>query len=212
MRLSTSAIAWFAATAMSVASAEACAATSEVPGANPGNVAGHVPEQEQQAQRAPARATQSAPSSQWWSPGDGRTLPALATYGDPYGEVGVLSASGAVPTRGHPFFEPNGQHGRACVTCHQPANGMSLSVEMIRRRWDETHGKDPLFAPVDGMICPNLPPEDARSHSLLLDRGLFRIFLPWPPKAADGSNIEPEFTLEVVRDPSGCTTSAEYGL
>jgi hypothetical protein len=185
---------------------------SEAPGAKPDNVAGHVPEQKQQARRAPANVTQNAPSSQWWSPGDGKTLPALATYGDPFGEVGVLNASGPVPTRGHPFFEPIGQNGRACVTCHQPANGMSLSVEMIRRRWDETHGKDPLFAPVDGMNCPDLPPDDPKSHSLLLNRGLFRIFLPWPPKAADGSPIEPEFTLEVVRDPTGCNTSPQYGL
>jgi len=124
----------------------------------------------------------------------------------------VLNSGGPVSTRGHPFFEPIGQNGRACVTCHQPANGMSLSVETIRRRWDETHGKDPLFAPVDGMNCPNLPADDPRSHSLLLNRGLFRIFLPWPPKAADGSAIEPEFTLEVVRDPTGCNTSREYGL
>lgn len=212
MRFSTSGIAWLAATAVVVAGSLADAASTEVPGASAGNVAGHVPEQNRQAQRAPTRATENAPSSNWWSPGDGRTLPALATYGDPFGEVGVLSSSGPVPTRGHPFFEPIGQNGRACVTCHQPENGMSLSAETIRHRWDETHGKDPLFAPVDGMNCPNLPPDDPRSHSLLLDRGLFRIFLPWPPKAADGSAIEPEFTLEVVRDPTGCNTSPQYGL
>ncbi len=47
---------------------------------------------------------------------------------------------------------------------------------------------------------------------MLLERGLFRIFLPWPPKAVDGSTIEPEFTLEVVRDPTGCNTHPEYGL
>src|SRR5690348_15044575 len=212
MRFSTSGIAWLATTAIMVTASIAGAATTEVPGASSANVAGHVPEQNQQAQRAPTRATEGAPSSSWWAPGDVRTLPALATYADPFGEVGVLSASGPVPTRGHPFFEPLGQNGRACVTCHQPENGMSLSVETIRRRWDETHGKDPLFAPVDGMNCPNLPPDDPRSHSLLLDRGLFRIFLPWPPRAADGSSIEPEFTIEVVRDPTGCNSHPVYGL
>ncbi len=184
----------------------------DVPGAASNNVSGHVPEQNQQAQRAPASYAKGSSSSQWWSPGGGETLPALATYSDPFGEVGVLSSGGPVPTRGHPFFEPIGKNGRACVTCHQPSDGMSLSVETIRRRWDETHGKDPLFAPVDGMNCPNLPPDDPRSHSLLLNRGLFRIFLPWPPKAADGSTIEPEFTLEVVRDPTGCNTSPKSGL
>ena len=47
---------------------------------------------------------------------------------------------------------------------------------------------------------------DPKSHSLLLERGLFRVFLPWPPKAADGTPIDPEFTIEVVRDPTGCNT------
>jgi hypothetical protein len=212
MRFSTSGIARFAATAIMAAAALAGAATTEVPGAGSGNMAGHIPDQNQQGQGAPTRPTQRAASSQWWSPGDGRTLPALATYPNSFGEVGVLNASGPVSTQGHPFFEPIGRNGRACVTCHQPEDGMSLSVETIRRRWDETQGKDPLFAPVDGMNCPNLPPGDPRSHSLLLNRGLFRIALPWPPKAADGSPIEPEFTLEVVRDPTGCNTSPEYGL
>lgn len=151
-------------------------------------------------------------STSWWTPGNGRPLEALATYGNAHGSVGVLNAGGPVVTAGHPFFEPIGGNGRACVTCHQPANAMSLSVEMIRKRWEDTRGKDPLFAPIDGMDCPNLPPDDPRSHSLLLERGLFRIFLPWPPKRADGSNIDPEFTLEVVRDPTGCNTHPEYGL
>ncbi len=43
-------------------------------------------------------------------------------------------------------------------------------------------------------------------------RGLFRIPLAWPPKNADGSAKPVEFKIEVVRDPTGCNTSAEYGL
>ncbi len=173
----------------------------------------HVPDQNQQAQRAPARQVQNtSPSADWWAPGDGKLLAALASYSNDSGNVGVLNTSGPVITTGHPFFEAIGQNGRACVTCHQPANGMSLSVQLIRQRWDETHGKDPLFASVDGANCPHLAPGDPLSHSLLLERGLFRIFLPWPPKAADGSTIDPEFTLEMVRDPTGCNTHPEYGL
>src|SRR3954466_12783360 len=106
MRFSTSGIVWLAATAVFVASSLVCADTPEVAGASSGNVAGHVPEQNQQAQRAPMHVTDVAPSSLWWAPGEGRTLPALATYADSFGEVGVLSSSGPVPTRGHPFFEP----------------------------------------------------------------------------------------------------------
>jgi hypothetical protein len=179
----------------------------------PAEVAGHVPPQNAQAQLAPTVPVSSEPSAtSWWTPGDGRTLAELAPYRNAFGSVGVLNAAGPVASAGHPFFEPIGQNGRACVTCHQPANAMSLSAEMIRQRWQETQGKDPLFAPVDGMNCPHLPADDPRSHSLLLDRGLFRIFLPWPPRAPDGSSLEPEFTLEVVRDPTGCNTHPLYGL
>ena len=191
----------------------AFAIAQSVPGADRDKVSGHVPEQNVQAQRAPAAPESVVPSStSWWLSGSGKLLGELTPYRNAHGSVGVLNASGPFPTAGHPFFEPIGRNGRACVTCHQPANAMSLSVEMIRQRWEETEGKDPLFAPVDGMNCPHLPPADPRSHSLLLERGLFRIFLPWPPKAADGSNIDPEFTLEVVRDPTGCNTHPDYGL
>ncbi len=148
----------------------------------------------------------------WWSPGQGTPLPEYATYANDQGELGVLNTSGPVETKGHPFFEPIGTNGRACVTCHQPSDGMSVSVRSIRERWTATGGKDPLFAAVDGMNCPNLPPDDPRSHSQLLDRGLFRIALPWPPQRADGTRIDPEFSIEVIRDPGGCNTDPRYGL
>jgi hypothetical protein len=160
---------------------------------------------------AASHSTQGSRDS-WWAPGQGTALPAFATYDDDAGQIGILNTGGEIATRGHPFFEPIGSNGRACVTCHQPADGMSLSVKSIRERWQATGGKDPLFAAVDGMNCPNLPPLDPKSHSLLLERGLFRISLPWPPRRADGTPIDPEFTIEVVRDPTGCNTDPEYGL
>ncbi|MEP7312946.1 MAG: hypothetical protein ABI859_10205, partial [Pseudomonadota bacterium] len=181
------------------------------PGAQ-SDVAGHVPAQAEQAQRAPVRDSRSPRAVDWWSPGEGRVFAEYSTYSNDVGELGVLLQGGALATRGHPFFEPIGTNGRACVTCHQPGNGMSLSVHSIQERWRETGGKDPLFAAVDGANCPNLPAADPASHSLLLERGLIRVFLPWPPKSADGSTIDPEFTLEVVRDPTGCNTSPQYGL
>jgi hypothetical protein len=124
----------------------------------------------------------------------------------------VLNASGPYATKGHPFFEPIGTNGRACITCHQPADAMSLSLRSVRERWASTGGRDPLFAAVDGANCPTLPAADPRSHSLLLERGLFRLALPWPPRRADGTAIDPEFTIEVVRDPTGCNTDPIYGL
>lgn len=155
---------------------------------------------------------QSGTSDSWWAPGQGTPLASLNVYPNDRGEVGILNVAGSYETRGHPFFEPIGSNGRACITCHQPSDAMSLSVRSVRERWVATGGRDPLFAAVDGMNCPTLPPADPRSHSLLLERGLFRIALPWPPRRADGTAIDPEFTIEVVRDPTGCNTDPTYGL
>src|SRR5690606_627922 len=148
----------------------------------------------------------------WWAPGDGRVLPAYVEYENEHGRLGIVNANGPIETAGHPFFEPLGTNGRACVSCHQPADGMSLSVATIRQIWEATNGTDPIFAPVDGMNCPNLPPGDPASHSLLLERGLFRLALPWPPVDTDGRALEPEFTSEVVRDPTRCNTDPVYGI
>jgi hypothetical protein len=150
--------------------------------------------------------------AQWWEPGDERPLPAQVDYPNALGSFGLLNSSGEVDTKGHPFFEALGSNGRGCVTCHQPADAMSLSLTSIRERWETTQGDDPLFAQFDGMNCPNLTRGERASHSLLLDRGLIRVALPWPPRAANGELIEPEFTLEVVRDPTGCNTDAVYGI
>src|SRR5690606_20370680 len=101
-------------------------------------------------------------------------------------------------------------NGRACVTCHQPADGMSLSAETARDRWTATGGEDPLFAAYDGSNCPTLPQRERASHSLLLDYGLIRIERRWPPRDLSGETITPDFDIAVVRDPWGCN-SGDYG-
>src|SRR5262245_19420077 len=154
----------------------------------------------------------SGRASDWWAPGNGAVLPEIFEYEDPVGGLSILNTVGRIQTKGHPFFEAIGSNGRACVTCHQPSDAMSISGDTIRLRWLVTNGEDPLFAAIDGRNCPNLPDRDPLAHSLMLDRGLIRVFLPWPPKAGDGSVVKPEFTIEVVRDPTGCNTSPVYGL
>src|SRR5437879_5047148 len=140
----------------------------------------------------------------WWDPARGMPLAPSKDYDDPSGQLRLLNQSGEVQTKGHPFFTPLGSNGRSCITCHQPTSAMSLSVDLIRMRWAETDGKDPLFAAIDGSNCPDLPQDKEESHSLLLERGLFRIFLPWPPVTASGQPVKPDFRIEVVRDPTGC--------
>ncbi len=144
-----------------------------------------------------------APPPRWWSPGDGRVFPEKFAYPNAYGSLGVQLSGGPMATKGHPFFSPLGPDGRACVTCHQPADSMSLSAATAQDRWTATNGRDPLFAAYDGSDCPTLPQAKRSSHSLLLDHGLIRIERPWPVKGAD-------FTIDVVRDPNGCNSGA-YG-
>jgi hypothetical protein len=148
----------------------------------------------------------------WVEPGSNAVLPEFDAFDSVEGTLGVLNATGPVNTEGHPFFTPLGTNGRACVNCHQPTYGMSVSAEGLLERWRLTVGKDPVFAAFDGSNCPGLPQDKASSHSLLLKRGLFRIPLQWPPRNADGSAKPVEFAIEVVRDPAGCNTSARYGL
>lgn len=148
----------------------------------------------------------------WWAPGEGRTLPEQLDSANAHGSLRLLVAGGAVRTKGHPFFEATGSNGRACVTCHQPADAMSLSARTAQERWAATAGRDPLFAAIDGSNCPTLPQADKAAHSLLLEHGLFRIQRPWPPRDSQGKALAADFTLEVVRDPTGCNTGTVHGL
>ena len=153
----------------------------------------------------------SAREGTWWEPGADRTWPEVLDYPNAGGVLRTLITGGPVQTRGHPFFEPLGTTGRACVSCHQPANGMSLAAETIRERWRATGGRDPIFAAVDGSNCPTLPQGVAASHSMLLERGLFRIERPWPVTQYEGRPVTPDFTIEVMRDPYGCNSGPRYG-
>ena len=91
----------------------------------------------------------------WIEPGGKEILPAFDQFENPLGKLGVIQASGTVETSGHPFFTPLGANGRACVNCHQPAYGMSVSAASLRERWLATDGKDPVFATFDGSNCPD---------------------------------------------------------
>lgn len=168
------------------------------------------------SQSAPSLSSNGKPAlytgPRWWPPGSGGEFPEMISYEDETGIISTYNTAGPTDTTGHPFFEAIGSNGRACVTCHQPSDGMTLSVKTIQERWKDSDGNDPLFAAIDGSNCPDLPQKLKSSHTLLLEHGLFRIFRPWPPKRFGGKTIAPEFSIEVVHDPTGCNTGPTYGL
>ena len=148
----------------------------------------------------------------WIVPGSDDVWPQSFEAVNAHGKLGFIHTGGDIDMKNHAFFMPLGTNGRACVSCHQPGDGMGLSVESLRRRWEETDGRDPVFATYDGANHPKLPQEDKAAHSLLLNRGLFRIELPWPVKSDHGVAVHPEFDIEVVSDPTGVNLDPELGL
>ncbi len=147
-------------------------------------------------------------------------VPQLEVDSDPSGWLGTYQPDGPTNTADNAFFQALGTNGRSCVTCHQPSSAMSVSVRNIKKRLKATGGKDPIFAPVDGANCPNLVAASETSgalfggeegkgredfedaHSLLINKGLFRIALPVPAKA--------EYKLDVVSDPTTCNLDPHY--
>ena len=119
----------------------------------------------------------------------------LFPFTDKTGAVATFNTAGAIDESG-PFFQSLGTNGRNCGSCHRIDQAMSLSSAGARAIYAQTHGKDPLFATVDGANCPTDDGRDRSSHSLLLARGLIRIGLTLP--------ANPEFTISVMHDPYGC--------
>jgi cytochrome c peroxidase len=130
---------------------------------------------------------------------DSRTIPKLDVHSDPNGLFATYQPSGPSSEK-NAFFQSLGTNGRACVTCHQPGDAWTISVAHIQRRFIETLGTDPLFAPIDGANC-----NDTNDSSLLLGHGLIRVFLPISPVTASG-NV-PEFQVESIDDPYNCQLS-----
>src|SRR5919108_5915127 len=65
----------------------------------------------------------------------------------------TLSSDGGV-TPEHPFFRPLGSTGRACATCHVPAEGWSLVPAEVQHRFEASAGLDPLFQAHDAAVSP----------------------------------------------------------
>jgi hypothetical protein len=119
----------------------------------------------------------------------------------------TVTPTGSIDTSGL-FFQSLGVNGRACVSCHVAAEGWTITPAGVRRRFQETGGRDPIFRPNDGSTSPlaDLSTKEARARAfaLLISKGLIRVGLPIP----DGA----EFELAAVDDPYGYASSKELSL
>ena len=131
----------------------------------------------------------------------------LEPFPDATGAFQTVSTTGAIDLS-NPFFQSLGTNGRACVTCHQPQEGWTVTPAGIRRRFALSAGHDPIFRTNDGSVSPDADVStlDARrkAYAMLLTKGLFRVGLPVPATA--------EFTLDAVDDPYDHASAAELSL
>jgi cytochrome c peroxidase len=135
-----------------------------------------------------------------------RELPSF----DPSGATETYNLVAPTLTSANPFFQSLGTNGRACGTCHEPRSAWGESTASIQQRFYASHGTDPIFRVVDGATCDT---DDVSSfeakrkaYTLLLSKGLIRIFLPLPATQL-GSNppVPRDFEIVAISDPYGCT-------
>jgi hypothetical protein len=137
------------------------------------------------------------------------TLPNMHRFPNATGFAATFSTTGSVDLTG-PFFQSLGTNGRSCGSCHQPADGWTITPPHLQQRFDESAGTDPVFRTVDGSNSPNLDVStvDARrsAYSMLLTKGLIRVGIGIPT----GPGVE--FDLVGVDDPYGYASAKELSL
>jgi len=140
-------------------------------------------------------------------PGGTADVPPELDFRNDGGLLRTLSTTGPIDFSG-PFFQGLGTNGRACVTCHAPSDGWSLTPATARGLFERTGGRHPLFRANDGSVSPGADvstvPARRAAYALLLSRGLIRIDLTPPPGA--------EFVVEAVDDPYGFADRTRLSL
>ena len=131
-------------------------------------------------------------------------IPNGVFFPNPGGASQTYSTTGGGIDLTGPFFQSLGTNGRACGTCHQPSDGMSISAANVQKRFLQTQGQDPIFRTVDGSNCNHsidvstLAGREA-AYSLLRTRGLIRIPIAVPANA--------DYQVVSVNNPYGCNES-----
>jgi hypothetical protein len=130
-----------------------------------------------------------------------QSLPNLLAFPNATGLLETYNLNGGPIDLTGPFFQSLGSNGRSCATCHQPAQGWSISADAVKARFDLTQGLDPIFRTNDGSTCDHgvdtsSPGRRRAAYSLLIDKGLIRVALPVPATA--------EFDVISVVNQYGC--------
>ena len=145
----------------------------------------------------------SAPGSAGGQP----FLPNMLPFANPSGVAATFSTTGTVDLTG-PFFQSLGTNGRACVSCHQPATGWTITPQGVQARFDATGGTDPVFRTNDGSNSPQADVSTLKArraaYSMLLSKALIRVGIGIPANA--------EFVLDAVDDPYGHASASELSL
>jgi len=152
-----------------------------------------------------------APAAAWVASDDNERPPTernpLEPFANPTGVAKSFSTAGHIDTDNQ-FFQSLGTNGRACITCHQPSTGWTITPAEVRGRFEKTGGLDPIFRTNDGSNSPwaDVTTVESRrsAYSMLLNKGLIRVGIGIPAGA--------EFTLEAVDDPYGFASSGELSL
>ena len=138
------------------------------------------------------------------------TRAALVVNGDisnPSGTHASISSTGVID-QSNPFFQNLGTNGRTCASCHDPADGWSITPAHLQQRFNASGGTDPVFRLNDGANSPNAPvgtlAQRQAAYTQLLQRGLIRVGIPLSSSA--------EFTLSLVEDPYGFASANELSL
>jgi cytochrome c peroxidase len=139
--------------------------------------------------------------------GEHSFLPSMLPFPNATGIAATYSTVGKIDLQG-PFFQSLGTNGRACVSCHQPSIGWTVTPENIQARFEATGGTDPIFHTNDGSNSPDADVSTVESrrsaYSMLLSKGLIRVGIGIPPNA--------EFDLVAVDDPYGHASASDLSL
>jgi cytochrome c peroxidase len=121
----------------------------------------------------------------------GAAIVLFGVFKNDTGTVQTQSSDPSTLNASNAFFDPSiGTNGQACVTCHQPSVGITVSVDFINQAFNATSGGtgllDPLFRPNDTANNPstNSLSKNPADYSLILNLGVIRIGKTVPTGAA----------------------------